>query len=219
MRATMLLMILSSVLAAQAPDRTLIETASRTVTLVADEATFAVSATALPDLPQAQVAAALARAGVREEHLIAVETPGQPGLIIRPPGPGLPTAQMITYQFQMTVAGERLKGTLDALEGIRRNLPRGVVNVAFGMAATASDRQVEEARQRVTPLLIEDARRKAEALARAAGVRLGAVRAVNEGAGTIIPTGVIRAAAFGLPISVPSNLRPTFVVTVQFAFE
>jgi uncharacterized protein YggE len=96
----------------------------------------------------------------------------------RPGGP-----RIIGYQATNQVAArvrdlDRLPGLLDATVGSGANRIDGL---EFGLADDTA--AADEARR----LAVEDARRKAEVYAEAAGVRLGPVRSIGEGGGGPIP--------------------------------
>jgi uncharacterized protein YggE len=96
----------------------------------------------------------------------------------RPGGP-----RIIGYQATNQVMArmrdlDRLPALLDATVGSGANRIDGL---AFGLADDTAT--ADEARR----LAVEDARRKAEVYAGAAGVRLGAIRSIGEGGGGPIP--------------------------------
>lgn len=221
MRAGLFFALCSSLAVAQTADRTLVSTASRTVTLVADQATLRVAVSAAMDLPQVQALESLAGLGITANDLVSVSTSNPARRVILPgPGPVPVLPSMLQYEFETTLPGERLKDTLDRLEALRRNLPRGIREVSYSMVAGASERALEQLRQRLLPELLEEARKRAETLARAAGVRLGAIRSVND-ATPLTPVQVVASftgVVIGLPAQ-PSNLRLTYPVTVQFSIQ
>jgi len=70
-----------------------------------------------------------------------------------------------------------------ALVDLRSQLAPPFASLSFGVTYSASAAAVEAARLSLLPKLVEEARKSAQSLAAAAGVKLGAIRGVNEGGG------------------------------------
>jgi hypothetical protein len=178
----LLLLSLAAVFAtAQTANRAMTVTASRTVVLIADEVLFQVAVTASADLAEEQIYEALAPAGITARDLVGSSSSG-----LRIGGPQASTLVAYRCEFESMQPAERLNDTFDRLEALRVALPRGFLNLTYAMSAQASARQAEEARQRLLPVLVDDARRHAAALARAAGVELGPLPTVSD-AGSAFP--------------------------------
>jgi hypothetical protein len=87
----------------------------------------------------------------------------------------------LSYEFNYQVAFDKLKETLAAFESKRRALgaERGMQLYYRLVGVSPSKASVEAARQRALPELIADARKQAETMASAAGVRVGAVAGLS----------------------------------------
>lgn len=225
MRSALFLLVAAALAAPGQDLRTLVVTASRVVALVPEEAVFELSAIGSSGAGEAQVIAALAGAGLRKEHLISAAS-----VLYRPPrDPAY--RQLLQYRFRLTVPGGRFTEIIEALEPLRRRPPSAIVDLTYSAAASPSARQAEETRARLIPILMEEARAKAAVLARAAGVRLGALLETRDGPAFIAPSpltvSTIVAASRILtedPIgriaaSPPADLGLRFSVTAEFAID
>ena len=210
-----ILLLFSAAAFGQAASDGISASASRTVTFAPDEAAFVLTVTTTLDLSQQQVMDALANAGIPAGDLAALGTAPDYSY------PQLPPTTGLAYGFTFTVPIARMKTTLQQLTALRRNPPEGFLSVAFSASAGASQAAIEQAHQRVIPQLIAEARKKAEFLASAAGLKLGGVQALSEGG----------YGAYGLPVAgsfsgfllgVPSSgggVQATFSVSVKFGAQ
>lgn len=160
----------------------ILTSASRSVTVTADQADFAIVATTSLDVTSDQVAQILQTAGLQNLTLTASAiVPVNSFPIVNPQLTVAPllTAQAI-YQFSFSVTAAAMKDTAKKVEALRVNLPATLQSLQYSANAVASQTAVDAARQTVLPLLLADAQKKAQSLAVAAGLKLGAIKAVSE---------------------------------------
>jgi uncharacterized protein YggE len=84
------------------------------------------------------------------------------------------------YQIAFVVAPPAMKEYAKKLDGLRAALPAGITGLQYSAILVASTAAVETARQATFPLLIADARAKAQAIAAAAGLKLGGIQGIGE---------------------------------------
>jgi hypothetical protein len=190
--------------------------ASRTITLAADEAVFEIVVDAGFGTSMEAVLRALEPAGVLEQHMVGLTSSGS-GFVGPVTGqPPVPEPQSaISWQFLLTRPAAQMPETLDRLEELRRRRPGGILQVSFNGYLNASGQAVERARQSLLPGLLSEARRRAEALARAGGFSLGPLLLLSE---TAVPAGG-RASiigAVGFTAGESAGIRATFFVNVRY---
>jgi hypothetical protein len=185
---------------------------SRTVTLVADEASIGITVAATLDSTQQQVKQALQDAGLPNPTVVATGL-GQDNSIYPPSG------AQILYSATVTIAAGSATDTAKRLEALRAHLPAPLKGLQYSMALTPSQSTIEAMRQTVLPQLLDDSRKLAQSLAAAAGVRVGGIRAISDVAGVygLAPTAAARIydPLTGVPLS--SSTRYTFYLSVVFA--
>jgi hypothetical protein len=126
-----------------------------------------------------------------------------------PIGPvyGPPDPSRITYTFRLSVVVSQMKDTLAKLDNLRKTSPTGIdlsySTAAFGPNQTA----VQAARDKALPDLMTDARNRAQSIATAAGLKLGAIQAVSDS--YAYPTGY----------NGPVQALVTFSAIVRFAAQ
>jgi hypothetical protein len=189
--------------------------ASRTVTLTADEAAFTVIVAASLDSTQQQVKQALQNAGLPNPTVVATGL-GQDASTY-PPGP----AQML-YSATVAIPAGSAMDTAKSLETLRTHLPAPLQSLQYSVAFNPSQTAVDAMRQVVLPQLLDDSRKLAQSLAAAAGVKLGAIRAIGDAAGVYAILGgatFLRVGDFSsvTPYSQPSSTQVTFSLNVVFA--
>jgi hypothetical protein len=97
------------------------------------------------------------------------------------PYPGAPTYSRITYMFRLSVPFSKMRDTVDKLERMRKTVDSGM-DLSYNTSMVGpSQAAAVEARDKVLPDLMADAKTRATALASAAQLKLGAVQAVSEG--------------------------------------
>lgn len=190
-----------------APDRIEVSV-SRTVTLKIEEAGLVVAIAAPTSATLESVVKAAESVGIKETDLQAVNP------YFGPPLPsGGPTGNRVMYNFVLRVPSAQLSATLQKLDQLRRTLLAGESGMELvGQNVTgfgASERAREAARTQLLSDALGEARARAETLAKAAGLQLGAIVGVNEAFGGVI-TGSI---GIGIP---PTNTAAVYVL-VRFA--
>ena len=127
-------------------------------------------------------------------------------------GPG-PDQIRLVYQFSLTTEFSKFRETSDKLAALRRSLVVATPAMelqTMSIAISPSEASREQARRRVLPQLIADARQRGEELAQAAGLTLGRILGLSEASS--VPVGYVGPYA-------PSSLRTTFSLAVRFAVE
>jgi hypothetical protein len=190
---------------------------SRTVTIPADEAAITIVAAGSLDSTPQQVKQALQNAGLPNPTVVAIGL-GQDSSGY-PPGPA-----QVFYSATVTIAAGSAINTANSLERLRTHLPAPIQNLQYSVAFNASPDKVDAMRQTVLPQLMDESRKLAQSLAAAAGVKLGAVRAVSDAGGTYAYLAASRIGDFSsLLLGYPSALLPssgtqyTFYLNVVFA--
>ena len=109
------------------------------------------------------------------------------------------------------------------------HLTEPLQNLQYSVAFNASQAKVDAMRQTVLPQLMDESRKLAQSLASAAGIKLGAVRAVSDSGGayavllydplTGSRSGDFSSLLLGYPSALPppSGTRYTFYLNVVFA--
>src|ERR1035438_6165690 len=149
---------------------------TRTVTLTADEADFSIIAGASLDTTQQQIAQIFLDAGIA--NLSNSGTALSPNYDYSTNPPNIQT-QML-YQFTFSVPAAGLKDAAKIMEALRAKPPDLLKSMQYSAALNASPATVDAMRQTLLPQLFADAQKKAQTLAAAAGLKLGAVRGVSE---------------------------------------
>jgi len=208
-------------LAAQSPttpDQSVSVSASRTITLPAEEAVFDVTVATGTGVALPVVLNLLEPAGVKEENLIGVSGGGSffgiTPVLPQPPidigGAILPRPQTtLQYQFTFTRPAAQLKETLDRLDAIAGRRGENIIAVTHQSFLSASARQIEQARGAVLRDLLAETRRHGEVIARASNFTLGSIQYVSEN------TSGFQTGRFLTPFAVMGT-RITFVVSVRY---
>lgn len=154
--------------------------------------------------------------GITAQHVSGVWTGSNAGysasgIQLPPPAPGEPPRQITYYSFLINSPYARLRELRERLASVEKKLPEGVY-LQSEMSIRTTEKTLDAAKQRLWPELSAEARRRAEAFASAANVRLGAVRSVDEGYPGL---------GYGLLIGrtglTESSLRYVFNVNIRFA--
>lgn len=197
---------------AQPADQAVTASASRTITIAPDEAVYQIAVSAGFGTSLEVLLNMLRPVGVREEHLVGLSASSSSIIAVGPELLG-PREPVINWQFLLTTPAAAFRETVDRLEAVRSRRPEGVLSLDFSASLAASGRSVEQARQPVLAELIAEARRKAEALARASGFSLGPILLISEGLSpTASPLGIVG----GLVPGEPSSIRVTLTVNLRF---
>jgi hypothetical protein len=189
-------------------------TATKTVDLPPEELTFNIVVLADQDTTIEQVLQAIKDTGVTAKDLGGIGTSQF--------GPS-PNQARLVYQFTLTAPLSKFKDTLDRFTAVRRSLLANNSTMemqTIPVAITPTEAAREQARLQATPDLIADARKRADFLAKTAGVSLGPIVGIGE----VIST---QGGTFGSigPIYGPygplgsTSLKATFVMSVRFAIR
>ena len=193
-----LVLIAGATMAQPSPDaNSIVVTAFKTVVLAPTDATFSLFVSVDVAVTLDQVVSAVDLSLTAQDII---------GIYWNPfgPDPSVPARPRISYVFQQSVSFSRLKETLERLETTRNRLAPGMELVYNTLILGPSRTVVEAARDKALPELIAEAKKRAQALADAAQLKLGAIQAVNET--NSYPIGSIGA--------MPPNI--TFGVIVRF---
>ena len=218
MRLPGLVLLFASAACAQVSDG-ITTYVSRTVNIAADEADFSVVATAALDTTQQQVTQIFRDAGVENLNVVAVAA-GQNTSTYPPPGDS-----QFFYQIAFSVAPPAMKDFAKRLDGMRASLPAGLTGLQYTAVQAVSPAALDAARQTALPQLLADARAKAQSLANAAGLKLGAVQGVSDTAyaagGLALSSWISVGAGFTSSSSTGSSsgTQYTFNATVKFAAQ
>lgn len=172
-------------------------TVSKSVTLSTGEVQVAVNILGDLDTTMDQVLAAVKDLGLTAQDLVSLGT--------MPIGPR-PDQFRLNYSFRLAAPFSRLKQTLDAVDRLRRTIDTNLELQFYTMAVTASPAAFDEARQRALTDLIQEAQGKAQSLADAARLKLGALTAISDSS---------TSGGYGTP----PGLQVYFTLTVRFAAE
>jgi len=212
-----LFILLACAAAAQGTDGVTL-TVTRPANIAPDQAEFYVVITAALDTTQQQVAQALNDIGVPNPVVTTVAIASN--TYSYPPSD---TSQLY-FQVAFPTTPAAMKDIAKKLDALRSAPPAGFNTVQYGAALTVSQAALDAAHQTALPLLIAEARTKAQALASAAGLKLGAITGISEyGYGAGYPAGGIgvASAVFGSITSsfVSTGTQYTFNATLKFAVQ
>jgi uncharacterized protein YggE len=149
---------------------------SRTVTLTADEADFSIVAGADLGTSQQQIAQIFLDAGVAGLSLSGTSLNQNYDYSTNPPA----IQTLVVYQFTFSVPAAGLKDTAKIMETLRAKPPDLLRSFQYAASLNASQATVDAMHQTLLPQLFADAQKKAQMLASAAGLKLGAVKGVSE---------------------------------------
>jgi len=137
---------------------------SRAVTLPADETEFIVAATARVDVPRQAAIDALQGVGISAANLSALRVDNPDTTRIS--GTGLPPdGALWIFQFNITAPAGRTADIVQKLNALQKQPPEPLVEVRYLSRGSASEKSIADARARILPEIIAEARRKAEQLA------------------------------------------------------
>jgi len=118
--------------------------------------------------------------GVKAENLVGISTGSNSVIFSGAPNPPTPAPVTLNYQFEIFIPLATWKDTLTKLDAVAKNLPAGVSNLQYNSRLSASAKVIEQGRQTVLPDLLAEARKNADALALAAGFKVGAIQGLSE---------------------------------------
>ena len=152
-------------------------TVSRQLPIAPTEAQFLINIAADGSTTIEQVIAIVRPLGLSAQDLTSVTTFPYGGPF---PYTGPPDPSKVNYIFRLAVPTSRVKETVDRINRLRRELDAGMdlQQQMIGIGPAAAD--IEQARKSILSALLAEARKRAEELADAGGVKLGAVQGVLE---------------------------------------
>jgi hypothetical protein len=185
---------------------------SRTVSIQPDEGNFTAVVTTSLNTTQDQVVQFFQNAGV--QNLSVTGAAAGANNAVYPPADG----SSLFYQIAFTVAPPAMKEYAKKLDGMRAALPAGITGLQYSAILVASTAAVETARQATFPLLIADARAKAQAIAAAAGLKLGGIQGIGESSyGLGVPAAAfVSSPFFGSSNTSSGGTQFTFFASVTF---
>jgi len=149
---------------------------TRSVTLTADQADFSLVAGAALGTSQQDVVAALQEAGIANLSPTGTYLTQTYDYSKQPPD----TGTLVVYQFTLTVPAGQLAAMAKTLEAVRAKPPALFQIFQYAASLSASAATVEAMHQTLLPQLLAEAQKKGQALASAAGLKLGAVKGMSE---------------------------------------
>ena len=149
---------------------------TRTVTLTADEADFTIVAGTSLDTTQQQIAQVFVDAGITGLTNSGTSLSQNYDYSTSP----YTVQTLVAYQFTFSVPAAGLKDAAKIMEALRTKPPDLLKTFQYSAALNASQATVDAMRLTLLPQLFADAQRKAQTLANAAGIKLGAVKGVSE---------------------------------------
>ena len=149
---------------------------TRTVTLTADEADFSIVAGTTIGTTQQQVAQIFLDAGITNLSNAGTALSQNYDYSTNPPN----IQTLVLYQFSFSVPAGGLKDAAKIMETLRSKPPDLLKTFQYAASLNASQATVDAMRQTLLPQLFADAQKKAQALAAAAGLKLGGVKGVSE---------------------------------------
>jgi uncharacterized protein YggE len=176
MRLASLLLFSSIAAFAQLATDGVATTVTRVVTLTADEADFSIVAGVSLDTTQQQVTQIFLDAGISGLTLSGTSLSQNYDYSTNPAG----VQTQIAYQFTFSVPAAGLKDAAKIMETLRTKPPAPLKTFQYAAALNASQSTVDAMRQTMLPQLMADAQKKAQALASAAGLKLGSVKGVSD---------------------------------------
>jgi len=209
MRAAILLLLVSTAAFAQLDNDTITITALQAVSGQRDEASVSVCLVAEIGTGLDEVLATLQGLGVSERNL--VEAGAERGWYCPYPEPW---KNFVWWQFTYSTPVTRIQETFGALARTTTSLSPGLY-LGYGV-----ERDSSAAPECAVPTLLSQARRQAENVAAAAGLRVGPILALSDG--TVDPTYVGVGASIGSPALAQAGamirqvLTPACQVIAQF---
>src|ERR1039457_678590 len=149
---------------------------TRTVTLTADEADSTIVAGASLDTTQQQIAQVFVDAGITGLTNSGTSLSQNYDYSTNP----YTVQTLVVYQFTFSVPAAGLNDAAKIMEARRTKPPDLLKTFQYSAALNASQATVDAMRLTLLPQLFADARNRAQTLAGAAGLKLGAVKAVSE---------------------------------------
>jgi uncharacterized protein YggE len=185
-------------------------TVSQNVDLPPDAIYFALSIVTDPDTSLDDVLAASQSLGLTAQSLGSVS--------LQQFGPSAGQTRL-AYAFNLAVAYGKFKETNEKLATLRRTMAAATPAMdlqIYGISISPSDTSRDQARLGLLSPLFDSARKRADQLAKAAGVTLGPILGVNEEWANT--NGYPSYTPYGGPIG-PTTLKTAFSLTVRYAVK
>jgi hypothetical protein len=181
---------------------------SRQLAIAPSEAQFLINIAADQSTTLEQIVTAVQPLGLTAQDLTSVNAFPYSGPF---PYTGPPDPSKVNYIFRMTAPANRLKETLDRITRTRRDLDAGMElqHQMMGLGPTAAE--VEATRRRLLPELLAEARKRAEEVAAAGSVKVGALQGVIDSSFASPPGGYNQ---YG-----PITAVQVYGMTVRFALQ
>jgi hypothetical protein len=181
---------------------------SRTVDLSPEELYISLAVATDQDVTLEQVVQATQSLGLAAKDLTGVN--------IQQFGPS-PSQSRLNYVFNISVPYAKFKETTDKVTALRRTLAANTPSMEiqmYGMTIMPGEKAREEARQKLLSALFEDAKVRAEQLAKAAGVNLGGIVGATEYWGANVGIAYASSGPYG-----PSTLKTALSLNVRYAVK
>ena len=182
-------------------------TVSRQLPTAPSEAQFLVNVAADATKTLEQVVAVVQPLGISANDLTSVTSYPYGGPF---PMTGPPDPSKVNYLFRLATPAAKIKDTTDRIARIRRDLDTGFDLQQQMIGITPASADLEQARRRVLPELLAEARKRADELAGAASVKIGSVQGMLD---TSTPP-----AAYA-PYYGPTQALYVYTLTVRFAVQ
>jgi hypothetical protein len=198
---TILFLALAAPVFAQIDDHTLTISVSRNVTATPDQVVFNVSVTSPPDSALTDVVGLLAGTGITASNLSYI-------------GGGA----VVDWNFELVTPFSAMKETIAALTIAKQRIvsKTGVPSMQFRVVSQRTSAAAQSAACPLTSL-VSDARREADRIASASGVRLAGIVGLSEGLNTFaIATAAARLGSFSAVIYDPLTTIPTAILRNPF---
>lgn len=216
MRLVALIFIVAAAAAAQPADG-LTVSVSRTVTVVPDQAEFSVVVTAALDTTAAQVLQAFQDLGI--------PNPQVSGVVVAASGyPQPPAAEsQVYYMVTFITAPSALIDVSKKLDAFRAGPPAGFAALQYSAGLTASTAALTAAHDATLPKLLDDARIRAQTLAAASGLKVGAIGGIADytyaAPGYYLSSALLAAGATSTSNSNVTGTQYSFSVGVRFSAQ
>ena len=109
------------------------------------------------------------------------------------------------YTFAHSVAGSDMRDLVKKLETVQNTRSADYSSLSYATALTATQALLDDQFQRVLPQMIVDARKRAEVLAAAAGLKVGAVQTISETSPNIASSSGKLALTFSIAVKFATN--------------
>jgi hypothetical protein len=176
MRLISLILLFALVAFAQLSTDGVATSVYRTITLTADEADFSIVAGVPLGTTQHQITQVFLDAGLSSLSLSGTSLGQSYDYSTNPPN----VQTLVVYQFTFSTPAAGLKDAAKIMETLRTKPPDLLKNFQYSASLNASQATVDAMRQTLLPQLISDAQKRAQALAAAASLKLGAVKGVSD---------------------------------------